>query len=144
MKKYFKGKRYNFELIAEKEGEDEYYYFFRIKAICKDSGRCSSVNNTNYVLSAYDYDLDDEEKCMKMNDSTWDIRKEEVENFTEIAEFMLTNPIDLKELEDYLDLDRECGEWVDFNTKFDELLTCFKEFLNLSKPKDKKQIRILC
>ncbi len=142
MKKHFKGKRYNFELIVKEEGDG--YYFFSIKAICKDSGRCSSVNNTNCVLSAYDYDLDDEEKCLKMNDSTWDIRQEEVESFIGIAEFMLTNPIDLRELEDYLNLDRECGEWVDFNTKFDELFTRLKEFFNFSKPKDKKQIRILC
>ena len=141
MKKYFEGNRYNFELIVEEEGEG--YYFFRIKAICKDSGRCSSINNTNYVLSQYDYDSEDEEKCMKMSDSTWDITEKEVENFIEIAEYMLTDSITLKELEDYLDWDRECGEWVDFNTKFKELLARLKEFLHISKPNKEKLVRIL-
>ncbi|HEX9896309.1 MAG TPA: hypothetical protein VGA85_01435 [Dehalococcoidales bacterium] len=101
----FPGKRYNFEILAEK---DRRYSTFSIRAISKDTGKYSSINNLNTILSELGVD-NDNPKC---EDSFWVLTVKEADKFTEIIRQDLSSPSFTDYLESKLDEDRECGEWA--------------------------------
>jgi len=105
----FPGKRYNFEIRVEK---DQRTSAFSIRAISKDTGRYSSINNLNTILSELGVDNDNP----KYNDSTWVLGVKEAERFSDVIKKYLASPRFVHYLERKLDEDRACGEWENILT----------------------------
>lgn len=99
-----KGNRYNFEVREESAGE---YADFSIRAINNNSGRFSSINNLNAILSELEIDDNDS----KFWDSDWKISVEEGTQIIEKTRILLSSPSFLAYLENKLDEDRALGEW---------------------------------
>lgn len=80
---------------------------FSILAIDKKTSRCSSINNLNPILGELGVDYQD---C-RFADSSWVLPYKLVESLFHKARNLLLSPEFLEYLENYLDLDREEGEW---------------------------------
>lgn len=104
MKKFIKGKRYNF--IVEFSSIQSNYYF-SIEAIDLKRKTHSFINNLNYILS----ELQLEEEDPRVADSDWEVSKKEGERFFLDADDFLNGEMNIMYLENQLDLDQELGEW---------------------------------
>ncbi|MCK4352109.1 hypothetical protein KAW65_01750 [candidate division WOR-3 bacterium] len=80
---------------------------FSILAIDKKNKRCSSINNLNLILGELDIDYQDR----RFDDSSWVLPYKLVNHLFHKAKKLLLDIEFLKFLENYLDLDREQGEW---------------------------------
>jgi len=98
------GNKYNFILETTNTGIES---GFSILSIDKKTNLCSSINNLNLMLSELDIDYQD----YRFADSSWVLPDELVEFLFRKAKDLLSDTEFLKFLEDYLDLDREEGEW---------------------------------
>jgi len=98
------GNRYNFELSFD---ETQKEVLFIIRAICKSSGRYSSINNLNAVLTWFGI----ETVSPKYEDSTWIITRSEALKFFKGIKHFLGSSYFLSYLENKLDEDRVYGEW---------------------------------
>ena len=101
---YIPGNKYNFEIVFQKCGE---LSLFHIRALCKSTGRYSSINNLNTILSELGIDANDP----KFEDSTWIVDQEEAEHFADAAEKAISDKTYREYLEHRLDEDRILGEW---------------------------------
>jgi hypothetical protein len=98
------GKKYNFEIISQREGQD-YCFFLRVNS--KSSGRTSCINNLNVILSEFGVEIEDP----KVADSMWIVTKEEARYFSNTAIQFLSDISFLDYIEKQLDEDRMLGEW---------------------------------
>lgn len=98
------GEKYNYEIVSENEDEDLCFF---IKAIHKLTGRFSSINNLNAILSEFNIGIDDP----KIEDSMWVLTKEDARYLGETAKQILSDPSFRDYLERQLDEDRTSGEW---------------------------------
>ena len=108
MKMFFKGNKYNFEMIYKEFNKNKCSW--TLKAICKKTNCYSGVNNLNPVLS--ELGIDEDTICGRFEDSSaWKVSKREMKNFNKIAKSFLTSKKYLKHLENKLDEDRKLREW---------------------------------
>jgi len=98
------GKKYNFEINSQPEGRD---FSFFIKAKSKTSRRFSYINNLNAILSEFDIKEEDQ----RIEDSTWEVTKNESISLISTAIEFLSSDSFLDYLERQLDEDRLLGEW---------------------------------
>jgi hypothetical protein len=101
----FSGKRYDFEIHTEEEG---CYSTFYIRAICKDTGKYSSINNLNTILDVLGVDINKP----TYGDSSWVVTSKEAEHLGNITKRGLSSPLFKDYLECQLDEDKDCGEWT--------------------------------
>lgn len=99
------GRRYNFEIETEKGRR---YSTFSIRAISTDSGKFSSINNLNAILSELGIEGDNP----KFDDSSWVLTNKEAHEFENLIIEGLSSPSFIYYLEGKLDEDRSCGEWA--------------------------------
>ena len=100
MKTFFKGDKYNFQIIYEEFNKNECSW--TLKTICKEKNCCSGINNLNPVLS--ELDIDEDTICGRFeNSSGWRVSKREMKKFNKIAKSILTSEKYLKYLENRLD-----------------------------------------
>ena len=99
------GKRYDFEVRTE---NGRRYSTFSIRAISRDSGKYSSINNLNAILSALGIEGDNP----KFDDSLWTLTNKEANIFEDVIKQSLSSPLFMSYLEDKLDEDRSCGKWA--------------------------------
>ena len=99
------GRRYDFEIETERGRR---YSTFSVRAISRDSGRYSSINNLNAILSALDIEGDNP----KFYDSAWTLTNKETNIFENAIKQSLSSPFFINYLESKLDEDRTCGEWA--------------------------------
>lgn len=98
------GNKYNFILVTNDNGIES---SFSILAIDKKTMLCSSINNLNLILNELNINCQD----YKYADSSWNLPSGVVNRlFEESRQLFLDNEF-IKFLEDFLDLDREEGEW---------------------------------
>jgi len=98
------GNRYSFRLHTTNTRIES---DFSILSINKTSNLCSSINNLNLILSELGIDYQDS----RFADSSWILPNESAKSLFRKARDLLSDMEFLKFLEDYLDLDREEGEW---------------------------------
>lgn len=100
-------------VIYEKEGQKYNFMieacngYFSVKAVDKLTQNCSFINNLNYILSYLEINVDNSD----FYDSTWilsDVLAKDC--FNKVGRLFSDNEA-LADLENYLDLDREEGEW---------------------------------
>ena len=103
----FKGNKYKFNIEFQKDNSDKGY--FTVCAISKNSGKCSTVNNLNFILSNFDIDSVNPNIS---ESSGWLISEEEFRNYFEICNSIIADNESLKIFEDSLDEDRFEGEWA--------------------------------
>jgi hypothetical protein len=102
------GQKYNF--IAEALNG-----CFSVKAIDKLARKCSFINNLNYILSYLEVDIDNPDFC----DSTWILNDALAKDcFNKMKRLFRDNEA-LTDLQNYLDLDREEGEWENIYSQDD-------------------------
>jgi len=102
--KRFSGNRYNYELTLD---EDSNETLFMIRAVCKETGRFSSINNLNAMLGEFDLEPDNPE----YEDSFWIIDRSRAEELFRTTECLLSDRQFVVYLEKRLDEDRMYGEW---------------------------------
>ena len=98
------GRKYNFEIVTQNEGNDCDFY---LRAICKYTKRASYINNLNAILSEFNSEIDDP-KCW---DSTWIVTKEKAHELEAKAKLFLSDYSFRDYIESQLDEDRMLGEW---------------------------------
>lgn len=98
------GRKYNFQIVSQEEGQD---HIFFIKAHSKSSGRYSSINNLNAVLSEFGIETGEP----KFDDSSWVVTKDKAQYFSESATEFLMDVTFRDYIEMRLDEDRMAGEW---------------------------------
>jgi hypothetical protein len=98
------GNKYRFEIVITNHKE---VCGFSITAIDRKSLRYSSINNLNSTLSLLKVDC----SKSKYEDSSWTLRRQEVERFSKVVKNALADENYLVYLENKLDEDRDCGEW---------------------------------
>lgn len=98
------GNDYDFRLEITNTGIES---GFSILAIDKKTKQCSSINNLNLILS----ELDINDRDCRFADSSWVLPHKLGNHLFCRAKKLLSDTELLKFLEDYLDLDREEGEW---------------------------------
>ncbi len=108
MKMFFRGNKYNFEIVCEKFNKNNCSW--TLKAISKETNRYSAINNLNPILS--ELSVGEFTICGRFEDSFgWEVSKQEMKEFNEIAKSFLTSKKYLEYLESRLDEDRSEGEW---------------------------------
>lgn len=94
------GQKYNF-IVEVSNG------YFSVKAIDNSVQKCSFINNLNCILSYLEIDIDNPD----FYDSTWILNDALAKDcFNKMKRLFRDNEA-LTDLEIYLDLDREEGEW---------------------------------
>ncbi len=96
--------KYDIEIIQQNADD---MIFFSIRAICRDSGRYSSINNLNAILSLLDVDVEDQQ----FEDSTWIVSEKQVDAFSKVVHCALSDESFVDYLEKGIDDDRLEGEW---------------------------------
>ena len=94
------GQRYNF-IVEALDG------CFSVEAIDKLTRKCSFINNLNYILSYLGIDIDNPD----FYDSTWILKDDLAKDLFNKMKKLFSDNETLAGLENYLDLDREEGEW---------------------------------
>jgi len=108
MKIFFKGNKYNFEIIYKGFNKNECSW--TLKAVCKETNCYSGITNLNPVLS--ELGISGDIICRRFEGSFgWEVSKQEMEKFNKIAKSFLTSEKYLRYLENKLDEDRSHGEW---------------------------------
>ena len=102
------GQKYNFIAEAVDGG-------FSIKATDKLIQKCSFINNLNYILSYLEVDIDNPD----FYDSTWVLNDTLAKDFFSRMKRLFSDNRSLDNLENYLDLDREEGEWENIYSQDD-------------------------
>lgn len=105
MKTVIQGEKYNFEIWTERGRR---HSTFSIRAISKDTGKYSSINNLNTILATLGVDSDHP----KFADSLWVVTNKEAVKFEELIKSDLDSPFFRHYLEAKLDEDRMEGEWA--------------------------------
>jgi len=106
MTKEFQGAKYDYKIILDNE-ENLRHCDFSIIAVCKQTNRCSSINNLNPILS----ELAVDPANPKYEDSSWCLSDAEGRRLFKKAAALLDSSDYIKYLEGRLDEDRACGEW---------------------------------
>lgn len=101
-----KGNKYKFIIQFQKENSDKGY--FTVYAVCKKSGRYSTVNNLNFILSIFDIDSDNPHIS---ESSDWFLSDKEFKSYFEIFNSIIGDNESLKMFEKRLVEDRLEGEW---------------------------------
>jgi hypothetical protein len=96
----FCGSRYDFCLTYTPT-------WLEIKATYRHNGQSSGINTLNYILGAFDIDLD----SSNAEDSDWSGSREQVQAWVETARSLFEDELFLQALERELDQDRREGEW---------------------------------
>jgi len=104
MKRSFGGRKYDYQIMLD---DDARLCGFSILAICKQTGRCSSINNLNQMLSELDVNPDNP----KYEDSAWVLPAKEAKRLYRKVVSIFSIPSFPEFLERFLDDDRSCGEW---------------------------------
>jgi hypothetical protein len=103
MEKFYESDKYKDRVILE---NDSALCGLSILVICKQTGRCSSINNLNQMLE----DLGVDPTKSKYEDSSWVLSRKEAQKLYKRTVRLFNNGY-AKFLEVYLDEDRSYGEW---------------------------------
>jgi hypothetical protein len=96
----FYGDKYNFCITYDQT-------WFEITAILQGSDKRSTINTLNYILSAFDIDLD----FANAENPDWSGAPQQVETWIQLAQSLFGDELFLEGLEQALDEDRREGEW---------------------------------
>jgi hypothetical protein len=96
----FYGSRYDFRVIYDE-------IWFEIVATHRQSNTRSKINTLNYILSAFDIDLEED----NAENSHWCGTSQQVQIWVEAARSLFADKLFVPLLEQALDKDRKEGEW---------------------------------
>ena len=98
------GDNYRFEIATGTKGRERIFY---IRAYDNRTGRFSSINNLNTILSELEIDVDNP----RYYDSLWEVKESEISCLKNKTITLLSDPMFRRFLEYKLDEDQDCEEW---------------------------------
>lgn len=104
-----KGKYYDYKILVSPDNDK---FFFAIKARHNKTGRTSTITTVNLLLSEFNISGDNG----RFWESDWMLTKNEMKKYLNKIILLLIDDKSLDYFEDFLNYDRNEGEWE--NTKF--------------------------